>query len=558
MSSNEYDEQLIENMQNVKALNSLASYDYLSILDQNSGQYSSNQVQFDTLSFANNNRKMIWSEGYVQIPMVVGLEPTTSAELIQAGGETTAAADYAAAVANLRHGLAFKAAGSVSIIDSVLVYLNGKGMTNNSRGQSVMSHLRNLLNFSTNKRDTYGPSILFFPDVAGGSTTSGASPSVKLIGNDTLPTSPQFNGGMATRASWLSHSNVETMTPLGTITSLNLNYNALTAGVAVALNVAMVWHLSITVRLSDIHDCFKVMDFPVSNIHAQIYLNVNQGRVDIAAGNSNQARHVASTNLTGSSCPFNVTYYGDLAAAFSAPAAGATNRAYTLSFKIGKGLKLINQADVGAQENSCRLYIPAVTLEPSVELEMLRFPRRVVKYKDHQIFTLIGIDPSGPINWSVTNGISNLKRLFFIPYMSGKATIGGISPVQSPKCVEPYSGTQGCLFDNIQLILNGKNYYSNSINNNYEQYLHNTNTETLNAGQTDEIAAGLYSSEDFRHNPMYVFDVARNPDIASPDVSVSIQLIAKNMSPFAIDVHCYAEFENTFEIERAGGNVMIN
>jgi len=186
----------------------------------------------------------------------------------------------------------------------------------------------------------------------------------------------------------------------------------------------------------------------------------------------------------------------------------------------------------------------------------------MVCYRDHQYFTLL--NQSNSINWAISNGVSNLKRIWIVPYytQNNSATSSStasrqISPVLQCTGSEPYYPSWNCQLTNIQLVLNGKNYYSNPITYGYEEFMHNVNPETLNGGQTDEIGAGLYDMYTWENCPLYVFDVSRNADIVSPDVSVSIQFIATNGTSNNIDLWAFCEYENRLVFDMSGNSLLV-
>jgi hypothetical protein len=72
--------------------------DWLSILDNQNGQYSGSQSVVDTSQLSNSNRYMSYREAYLQVPMVMTL--TSDANNIGFKPATTTPADYACGLKN--------------------------------------------------------------------------------------------------------------------------------------------------------------------------------------------------------------------------------------------------------------------------------------------------------------------------------------------------------------------------------------------------------------------------------------------------------------------------
>ena len=136
------DSESLSNLQNQLSYESFAGKDWAWISDVGNGSYSSSQIQFDGTAFGNNRSHFDYSEGFIAIPSIVRLTP--------------AAADYpmSACMKN----------GTVNLVDSVQCTLNGTSVTNNARGQNIVSTFRLLEKLSDEAAKMIGPSILYSKD----------------------------------------------------------------------------------------------------------------------------------------------------------------------------------------------------------------------------------------------------------------------------------------------------------------------------------------------------------------------------------------------------------
>ena len=75
--------------------------DFLNILDNQNGQYSSNQSVIDTSQLTNSNKYMSYREAYLAVPMLLSLGTTTLATAANFAPATAAtSADYAVGLKN--------------------------------------------------------------------------------------------------------------------------------------------------------------------------------------------------------------------------------------------------------------------------------------------------------------------------------------------------------------------------------------------------------------------------------------------------------------------------
>ncbi len=474
------------------------SKDFLYLLDQNSGQYGNNQLIYSTAATSNNNQFVIWSEAYLAIPITV----TCTDDGTHPG----------------QFSLAWKN-GFHNLIDSAQIVLNGVTLNNQNRGKNILTTFHMLTETSADRLKTLGPTAMFFPDSADTAVTTLATTTATNVNNIVTYAAPDvttlqpntWNEGLFKRAVWgtnaVNHAGVSAATYNATNAVQARNYWS------IATNTE-TWHFLATIRLADIHDVFKQLDMPLKNTNWQLYFNLNMMNGTVATGLTNpiMLTDVASTHITAA---------------------------------LGCAMSVVGPT---------RLYYPVVTLEPEVERSLIGSSwKKTISYWDYQWFQNTTCTAGNTFSWTVSNGVQNLKRLIFIPFSAPLTTT-----LQSYKGTEPGTCSPQAVLGNISLMLNGKNFYSNSISYDYQEFIHNVESETANGGHDSCIASGLIDfyawSNSYRY---YVFNVSRNPSITAPDVPVSIQLNATNSSPYDVDVVCLAEYESAFTIDQSSGQTVV-
>jgi hypothetical protein len=556
MFGEEYDKQLIDNIRNEKMKRTFKSIEWLKLPDNSNGNYTTGQVHYNTQALAG-NKDLLLSEGFVQLPVNAVLET--------AGANNTLAYPYS---------VGLKQGGGAGFVDSVQMGLNGKQVTANTRGNDVMSFLRNMLDFTKERVAQYGPSILFAPDSTGSSVcvVNGAAAIVQVVNNKiqqpalaaitTLVSGlPQFNDGLYHRTMWASiansgtlvaNTNVPAFSRIAQQTLARVNTCNTFNGAQGGTQNAQYYQMSITIRLRDLHPVFAALDFPISGSSIDMNLFINSGHVDLTAA-AGDLSYCNSSSVRGGNFPLMITDVGETAI-------GANGGRLTV--QIGGTMTAgLHGGSITSNVVSTQLYIPAVTLDEMSQIEILSVGSRVVKYMDFQIQNIPApVVAGGSIYWNISTGVSNLKRIWILGYNTA-ANFTGVSPGlvrvnHNPKCSEPYTSSPGFLLDDIVLKLGGSPYYSQSIKYSYEQYLENVNSQYVNGGQIDQNSSGLISFADFQRTPVYVFDVSRN-NLLSPDAQLSIELEATNNSAFQMDVWAYIEHEKMFTIRQLGATLQV-
>ena len=162
--------------------------DWISILDNQNGNYSGNQSVIDTSQLSNSNKWINYREAYLACPLIVSVGCTTNVAGVAFGTSATSI-DYGVSLKNW-YG---------SIIHSVSLDINGSTVIQQNPFQSLWNTFKLMTTLSFQDVLTFGPTIGFYPD---------NSSSVKFVGASNT-------AGLGT----CNNQNLQSFPPI-------LNYNA--------------------------------------------------------------------------------------------------------------------------------------------------------------------------------------------------------------------------------------------------------------------------------------------------------------------------------------------
>jgi hypothetical protein len=495
---------LLENLKNssISAPIHFSEQEWSYVLDQNSGQYTNNQITYNTL--ATSQETICWSRAYLEfnvtitVPNVGTQMPTVAATVV-----------------------ALKQPGVLNLIDSVSIQMNGETVNNQISFLNVFGGINQNLEWSKLGAALDGPSNMFAPDSSDSTTQSiGYS----LTANNNVNTGNDgftgtgvpvtLNKGLASRAYWLGDNkgtggNQDTVVVLGTSTT------------------PTTITCKLTLPLAQLHPFFKALDMPLRGTKLTMYLNLNS--TGSALNNS--------TNLTsGSTNPFIITSYGQ--GLTSTPSAMLAYHTITAT----------------------RLYYPIVKIPSHID-RMTMVKQVDIVYPDYQLFpfTNQGL-AGGNININISNGISNVTDVIIFPMFS--ATGGGptLSSLQT-RC-EPGVTSYGIELSQVQLQVNGRNFMQNNITTGYEMYKQQISPLFSECGADKFLHNGVSLSFDdwIKTQQYYWFDVTRNKKcIDNPDIPSSYQFICNNITSGGpgLDFLVFLVFKNAIKFDQGPNSTVI-
>ena len=537
--------------------------DWLNILDNQNGNYNSNQSVIDTSQLSNSNKYMSYREAYLAVPMLLTCASTdlaTSANFAPATSATSA--DYALGLKNWFG----------QIVHSFTLDYNGTTIIQQTPYCNMWNSFKLLTSMSWNDVATQGATIGFYPDdpttwsfnnVAGVQGQGVCNNTTNIITPATSAVFNQFNSnggntGLVKRIQYISYD------PAGDSGTGTFGGNLLSAGACnniwksyVSSKVNGVnattqgsFQVSImaTIYLKHLHSFFAMCPL-IKGAYMKATLNLNNCSTRFTSTAGNILTLVSVSNSVGGVNPLMIA---------SADAGQGGNTAfgvgsYTANVSVGAVCldpTLSTFVGQGQLARSIYLYVPSYTFNPVFESAYLSSPVKQIKYTDIYQYQVSNVPANTGFNNLITNGIANIKSILIVPFFSvgaGSANTGllqGMPVYQSPYDPAGCGATSPLIsFNNFNVVISGQNIIYNTQQRSYEQFnnqLYGVNA--VNGGMTDGITSGLIDRLGFDMEYGYYYvDVSRMLPVEE-SVPKSVQIIGTNQSIRAVDLWVFIEY----------------
>jgi hypothetical protein len=537
--------------------------DWLNILDNQNGNYNSNQSVIDTSQLSNSNKYMSYREAYLAVPMLLTCASTdlaTSANFAPATSATSA--DYALGLKNWFG----------QIVHSFTLDYNGTTIIQQTPYCNMWNSFKLLTSMSWNDVATQGATIGFYPDdpttwsfnnVAGVQGQGVCNNTTNIITPATSAVFNQFNSnggntGLVKRIQYISYD------PAGDSGTGTFGGNLLSAGACnniwksyVSSKVNGVnattqgsFQVSImaTIYLKHLHSFFAMCPL-IKGAYMKATLNLNNCSTRFTSTAGNILTLVSVSNSVGGVNPLMI-------ASADAGQGGETAfgvGSYTANVSVGAVCldpTLSTFVGQGQLARSIYLYVPSYTFNPVFESAYLSSPVKQIKYTDIYQYQVSNVPANTGFNNLITNGIANIKSILIVPFFSvgaGSANTGllqGMPVYQSPYDPAGCGATSPLIsFNNFNVVISGQNIIYNTQQRSYEQFnnqLYGVNA--VNGGMTDGITSGLIDRLGFDMEYGYYYvDVSRMLPVEE-SVPKSVQIIGTNQSIRAVDLWVFIEY----------------
>jgi hypothetical protein len=526
--------------------------DWVSILDNQTGNYSGNQCIIDTSQLSNSNKWINYREGYLTIPMQLCLTTATASNTFNP--TAAASVDYGVGLKNW-YG---------SIIHSISVDLAGTTIIQQTPFQSLWNNFKLLTTLSYQDLLTIGPSIGFYPDNSSSWSYNSAASVYGSIGvsnnvnNYLAPvvtgaanSLEQSNTGMYQRQRcW--NFNTAGLTAVGQsafstlISSTSLNQ--IFKSQILTIN-AGIWQANIvaTVFLRHLHMFFDKIPL-CKGIFMKITLNLNNS---VVAFNATTGRVMSQTQAS-SQFPLGGVNPILISSAVAGSGMAALQVGVATDFNVSLSVGgLVLDAPSKARANvtgpllNITLSAPSYTFNPIYEQAYLSNPVRKIDYEDIYQYQVLGVAGASTFNNLITNGIAGIKSVLVIPFHSANATVNNlISPLQSAFDTAGGGTTSPLTFlNNFNVVISGQNALYNSQRYTYEEFLNQLNGQNgVNGSQIDGMSSGLISQFDFESSYNYYYVNVERCLPMEKGVSKSVNIIGQNMSAFAVDLYVFVSY----------------
>ena len=493
---------------------------YITDEGSGSGDYSRNEIVFDSQNVSNSGKWCDYREAVISIPVVVAVSRR----------KTLNSAVHAPGLLSSEQMIkSLRLKSGASMIDSVTVEYNNSTAVQQRKNISAYSSFKQHSEYSLNDVEINGssngyfkPSHLWTFDAARG-----------LISNDCLTENsldlyPVVDDD-AEKISVLSADNVK-KSGMDCQTSQNGGDH--------------VYFFDHRIRLKDLVMFDQLPLLKGSKI--KITLTLNQS---VSTFSLNNAGQIISSNvvLSGSSCPF-------LRAPMISHAAQLANDdRMTETIVCSVGRASVNGNTYSHEKNQCRLYIPSYVVEAKHE-ERLIMGEKLVTYSDVFVTKLSNV--AGGFQSTITNSISRASRLIIVPMLT--ATANGTfakSPSESCFTNEPSSCSPHYISD-LNVSMSGTNLYQQSVKYKYEHFVNEVQGKFGElAGMHTGVSSGLISLKDYENTLGYIVVNLGRRHKYDDHTSVSLEIQGTVNSPKALDLLCFVEFDRDMTIEMASGEL---
>jgi hypothetical protein len=545
--------------------------DYLSILDNMNGIYSSNQCIIDSSQISNSNKWASYREAYLQIPLLLTMTSSAVDNLIVIATNI----DYSVSLKNW-YG---------SMIHSISVDLQGSTIIQQTPFQSLWNCFRLLTTLSYQSLVTEGPTIGFYPDtstsfsynavpVAGGHgvcnnsnfyispPVSGANTTIVI--NSGAGKRDYYNKGMYERQrvwNYAPNTTVGTSVvagPLPQLYSSLLTQNSANtifkSGIfnktaSTTAGVTGVWQAQIQsiVFLRHLHSFFDKAPL-MKGIYFRMTLTLNNA--------SSTAIYTASATqvLTAINVPSGGV--NPLLIASNALANGSvakiTGGSYFYNISVGADCldpSIKSTLTLSGQNRNISLNVPVYTFNPIFESAYISNSVRKIQYEDIYQYQVLNVKAGAQFNNLITNGIAGLKSCLVIPFFNATAANSNIGALAIPPFQSPFDPCGGgptspmAMLNNFNVVVSGQNVLYNNQRYTYENFIQQLNGQNaINGNLVDGMGSSLISQVDFENTYCYYYvDLSRCLPI-EVGVSKSVNIIGQNMSVKDLDLYVYLAY----------------
>jgi hypothetical protein len=558
--------------------------DWISILDNQNGVYSSNQCVIDTSQLSNSNKYMSYREAYLQVPMLLTAVSDGAQTTTFNPSATATSADYAFGLKNWFG----------SVIHSITLDYNGTTIVQQTPFINMWNSFKLMTTLSWADVETIGATIGFYPDdpLTWGffptATTAGSGTCNNNVGTAlTVATqtgllfnnykSGSSNTGLVRRIQFINYDEAgrtgasaiatgafSALLPTAQARNLWKSYvltktdSIATAGSGGCYQVA----ISATIYLKHLHSFFQQSPL-LKGVFMKITLALNNSTVRFtrSGATSGTMTLTSSNTAVGGICPIMVSA---TTAGSGGASIGSTVASMIVNLSVGKTcldstLKTSATAVAESGYTNISLNVPAYTFNPSFESAYLSSPVKTIKYTDVYQYQVNSISALGTFNNLITNGIAGLKSILVLPFFSagtvngvvGAGVDGTFSPYMSPFDPAGAGPTSPlCLLTNFNVVVSGQNMLYNTERYSYEQFNQQLlGVNAVNGGLTDGLTSSLISAQGFEMEYCYYYvDVSRMLPVEET-VPKSVQIIGQSQSAKPIDMIVFCEYGCSVSID---------
>lgn len=540
-------------------LNTCIGQQWIYSNDNNNNNYSSNQISLDLTSFYNANSLIDWRTAYIQIPLV------SVVDIVGAGAN-----EFNPNIYSLKNGYA-------NLINSMQVECSNTTVNQVSNNINFYTNFKVFTSKSKDWFNTAGPSLGFY-GLDDHNTWSfgnvynnrgyGSCNNTANISQGTPIDSGNTNGNLSLFnrvRSIINPSTIGDTAGNGTTSLISLGSLNQMGGDYIDDNAAhtkRIYYHNAIIRLGDIADFFDKLN--LSRCYVRLLINLNVGTWDmdtLTAGVLTSSSNINST-FSYNTCPFNIN-----AKDSSNLLAAVTRIRATIGVCKAAG---IDGTVINHTLTATRVYASQMTLAPEKEkLYRMNNAQKLLVWDD--VFSTSLLNQPGnnnAVNYVVSNGISRLKGILTVPFISGTSNAGSlviaggsnkIAPNLTPFGSEPSTTSPLMSLYNFNIFCAGKALMPSNLNYNFntfnDQFI---GVNSINGGgmvSGDLCSGSIDYNKWFNNYRYYYLEASRHDEADISPKSISVQFTNNNL--VNCDYYFFIIFERHALLDVVSGQLQM-
>lgn len=557
----------------------------LYVQDSNGGNYSSNQVVFETQALSSSGRWLDYTESYLSFPVYI---TASSDDRFLFDGANEIHADYL---------LGLKS-GSHQLIHSISLDYNGANVVQPNGYVNMLTNYNMVTTFSQEDIRRLNASIFFNPPEGDSWVWT---PNVRtsfgtgLCDNNNYPQNTGFGQGEAfSRVLRGNKGFLENQKAVsGSYATPDVNYEGNFASTSARslmadatqnsqyvnknldTNRVHVKRVMASIRLKDIHDLFA--NLPLLRMaNLRLVLNINNSAFTVvksafavngfnpslmAATGPVMSLANAPTLANGTNPLMIASSYGENAVDCAGGACivtGGVNLANILcTVSVGRILDQ-TQLGLGAPNDfvACRWYVPSYTMTPQYVSQYLGIGSKKCVFED---FLCIQVPVAAGANFTqmLTPSLKNVARVIVVPHIAQASLFDGVggstTQLGTPFCDGNFTAPLvGGGLSQLNVRLGGVDVIASGGHRFGYEYFRAQMPSGVNAGLTDGFSSGLINEANWTKGMFqyYTVDCSRRL-LEAENLPQSVELTATNRSSVALTLYAFVVFKREIVIDVA-------
>lgn len=548
------------------------------IIDSNQGNYSSNQVIFETQAISNSQEWNNLRDAFIVLPLVMSMSGTDDgvANPVDFTSNHIKNTDFALMLKNRD-----------ALLHSVSVDYDGMTIVQACPNQNLYTAFLEATT-GTREEDKIKGSFSHSYDDSRDSWRFDATASQygKGISNNCVQPSETRNSACYLESSvnsgayerqkgafiHLGRTRGQSLV-LGDDSNIEALYKNLGVNYIQNLADGKHWYYNYVLPLSSL-PFFSSPDFPslMKGAFMRIVLTINQTFFQVSKSADGFLDYTpTSTILTTQGCEplmFSASYlterYGNgtalnviTSADVIKPSGSAClpiSKVYKCSLSIVKTqFPHVTTPAVQCQMNACRLYYSRYTLNPTADSKYLSLGQKRIKYDVvTSIASYVNQSPQQSFDLTLSSGVSNGKMLVIVPMLSASGN-AGFSQLQSPFDSAPNT-TAPIVLSNFQIYLGNKAIYENPVSYGFEHFSNELSRVMEYGNSIHGECRGKIGFKEFMAgiSNYIVCDMKRRLPEDSKSL-ISVRISGKIESLKAVDLYCFLVEQRELVIDLSTG-----